>query len=267
MEPKKPTESPKQLDLGPSAPLSRLVVPITLDHRYDRGMAIATRLAERWSLPIHLRPLSRPQPDTIDLTHENLDPVLSFADELMPGDLVVTGTGQLEIGHPAMSFAQALSYEWDGPIVMVGPEARLDISLDGDVVAALDGTSCAPREIRIAALFAAALGSSLRFVRVVSPGAIAGTQRLGARRESASEAAYAIDLTEPIDLRDVSWTVIHTDDAASALADFVDRPDAAFLAITSPGMFALVHPRFGSICMEVVQASPRPVLVTRPIGF
>jgi len=267
MQPTKPTESPRQVDLGCGALLSRLVVPIKLGQSDDRGLAIARRLAERWTLPLHLRPLIHHEADTIDLTDDHLDPVVTLADELMPGDLVVIGTNQQEVGHPAMSFAQALSHEWDGPIVMVGPNAKLDVSLDGDVVAALDGSSLAPRGMRTVALFAAALGSRLGFVRVVSPGAITGTQRLGARRESAAEAAYAIDLTEPIDLRDVSWTVIHTDDAASALADFVDRHDAAFLAITSPGMFALIRPRFGSICMATVQASPRPVLVTRPADF
>ncbi len=267
MAPMKPTESPRQVDLGGGAPLSRLVVPLVLDRSDDRGAAIATRLAERWDLPIHFAPLTRLDPDAIDLTGNQPDSVAEFAAQLRPGDLVVMGTDQPVADQPTMSFAQAMTHEWDGPIVMVGPNARLDASLEGDVVAATDGSGSAARETQTGALLAAALGSHLRLIRVVGSGSLAGTRRLGARRKWTPDSAYALDLTQPIDLRDVSWHVVYTDDAASTLAAYVDRHDAAFLAISSPDMFALVRPRFGTICMAAVQACPRPVIVARPSDF
>ena len=288
-----PTESPRRVDLGAGTALSRIVVPVTLDHVSDRGVVTATRLAERWGLPIQLTSVATSVPDTIDLRlDENLesarealvasnpyvkadrqliaggpDPVTSLASELSTGDLVIMASSGAGADRRSMSFAQALSHEWGGPILMVGPNVDVSASLEGDVVAALDGSTVADPGIQAATGLAGALGSRLRLVRVVPGSLTAQVERVRYRADQLSEAAYVLDLTKRTGLPSVTWEIIHGDDTATALVEFVDATDAAFLAMATPAMFALVRPAFGSICTAVVQTATRPVIVIKPSRF
>lgn len=290
----KPTERPAPVDLGTGALISRLLVPVSTETRHrDRGLDIAARLAEGWGLPIHLISVVDGDAEIIDLTvgenlavvveraaaahpgvtisHETIvhssDPVSGLAAQLTQTDLVVMTSSGAGADHNSMSFAEALGYEWAGPIMMVGPEVAVDAPLDGDVVVALDRSVFAARGLRAAAGLANALGSSLRLVRVrpasPRPQSDRGLNRSGLR----SEAAYVLDLTEQQGFPSVAWEVLTTDDAVTTLTEFARRNDVAVLALVTTGMFTLTGPEFETACASLVQTSTRPVLASQPTTF
>ena len=279
------------VDLGTGSVLTRLVVPITLDHDHDRGVAVATRLAANWGLPLRLTSIDPDHSDSVDLTlggtlesirtslatsHPEVtvddellatgeDPISALAEQLDDGDLVVMASSGAGPDHVTMSFAQALSHEWGGPIVMVGPVVDIEASMDGDVIVALDGSGLAERGLAAATGLARALGGNVRLVQAVPRAMSAHVEELRARGEQVSESAYIRDVCDRADDPTLTWEIIHAEDPAEALVRFADEHDASFIAMATHGMSALVRPAFGSVCMATVRTSTRPLLVTRPV--
>jgi nucleotide-binding universal stress UspA family protein len=277
------------VDLGRSSPIGRIVVPITLDHRYDRGAAAAATLAARFGLPIRLVSIDLGTGDTVDLTRAEVihaardallagnpgltvedhllaavrDPAVALAAELAADDLVVLATGAME--GPAGSFAQQLTASTTGPVVMLGPEAALE-HLDGDLVVAVDGSVLAERAIPGALGLATALGVHVRLVQAVAPTIRAHVERLKEQGLRVSEYAYIRDLADRLDDPRVSWEVIHADDPAYALTNEARRIGASAIAMSTHAHTGFVAQVFGSVTMATVRYARCPVLVQRPVA-
>ncbi len=269
--------------------VERIVVPVTLDHRYDRGVSAAAALAERFDLPMRLVCVDLGTGDSVELergasleatrhavvaAHPALevddlvltgagDPAVALAGQLEDGDLVVLATEAME--GPAGSFAQHLVGNSSSPVLMFGPAADLG-DLDGDVMVAVDGSVLAERSIPAAFGFASALGSNITLVEVVSSVVSDHVRRLKERGERVSENAYIRDLAERLDDRRVSWKVVHHDDPALALSEAAREADAAMIVMSTHGREGFVAQVFNSIALETVRYSRCPVLVRRPVS-
>jgi nucleotide-binding universal stress UspA family protein len=277
------------IDLSTGMTVERIVVPVTLDHRYDRGVSAAVDIAERFDLPMLLVCVDLGTGDSIDLDRresmdaacsalvaahpgvvvEDLilagagDPAVALAARLEPQDLVVLATEAMD--GPAGSFAQHLVGNSNAPVLMFGPAAALD-SLVGDVVVAVDGSVLAERSIPAAFGFASALGSNIRLIEVVSNVVSDHVRRLREKGERVSENAYIRDLATRLDDPRVSWKVIHHDDPAIALSDAARNPDTAMIVMSTHGREGFVAQVFSSVALETVRYSRCPVLVQRPVA-
>jgi len=277
------------LDLSTGMTVERIVVPLTLDHRYDRGVSVAASLAERFGLPMLFVCVDLGAGDSIDLDRRALmdaacgafvaahpsivvddlvltaidDPAVALADHLESQDLVILATEAME--GPAGSFAQHLVGNSSSPVLMFGPAAAVG-DLEGDVVVAVDGSVLAERSIPAAFGFAAALGSNVRLMEVVPRAVSEHVRRLRERGERVSENAYIRDLAARLDDTRVSWMVIHHDDPAVALSEAARQADAAMIVMSTHGREGFVAQVFNSIALETVRYSRCPVLVQRPVS-
>lgn len=266
--------------------LRRIVVPVTLAHRYDRGVSLAANMAERWGVPVHLvsidvtgdteadtraalsqtrRAVASAHPAvTIDdelVLHS--DPVAAAVSILTTADMVVLATDGSQ-GDRRASFAQALAQEWGGPVVMVGPNATSHL-VEGEVVVALDGSALAERVLPVAR-WLAERQVGMRLVHVVRPDVADHVARLRAAGETVSESAYIRDVGARVGGpgTEIRWTVLHSEDPAEVLVDYVEREDIAFLVMATHGATGLVRATFGSTTMDVVAKASRPVWVQSP---
>lgn len=278
-----------RIELVPGTEIDRIVVPITLDHRWDRGVSFATQLADQWRLPIRLVTVVVGAEDAVSLESgraleearsalEKAHPELVVSDEVLaagarpelglvkalePGDLIVLATESAGSGDRAWSFAQALAHEWTGPVVMIGPAAAIDRTR-GDVVVGVDGSVLGERGLPLAKGLASLLDTHLWVIHVIPAVMTAHIEQLRARGERVSENGYVRDVAERLGGSGSSWEVVHADDAAAALVDVVRDRGAAFLVMATHGASGLVRPSFGSVCMDAVRQCSRPVVVIRP---
>lgn len=277
------------LELTPGHVVDRIVVPVTLEERHDRGVSAAAELAERFRLPVHLISVEVGAADAVSIvretamhaavdailaarpsvtvTHELLaateHPAAAFAAELDAADLAVLATSALD--GPAGSFAQESVGHTSNPVLMFGPNAPATLSI-GDVIVGLDGSVLSERIVPAARGFAAALGANVKLTQVVAPAVSSHVQRLRARGQNVAENAYLRDLWARLDDPSVSWEVIHHDDPAVALAAAVDAGHPAVLALATHGREGFVAHVFGSIAISTVRRASCPVLIQRPVG-
>lgn len=276
------------IELGAGVAVGRLVVPVTLDQRYDRGVSAAAALAERFGLPVLLvcvdlgdesvgldqGELMRRASAALVAAHPSVEvgdlvlggtaePAAVLAAQLEPGDLVVLATEAMD--DPSSSFAQHLASHSHAPVLMIGPVAELG-ALEGDVVVAVDGSVLAERCIPAARGFAAALGSNIKLVEAVSSVVSAHVHSLKERGERVSENAYIRDLADRLDDPRVSWEVVHHDDPAAALGEASRRTDVAMIVMSTHGRDGFVGQVFGSIALDTVRQARCPVLVQRPVA-
>ncbi|MFT5530790.1 MAG: hypothetical protein ACI91O_000803 [Candidatus Poriferisodalaceae bacterium] len=157
--------------LGDAREIQRVVAPITLQRRYEVGVAYAVRLADLWNLPVHLVSVdtegsSETAADLMSgatIVTETSSAAADLADLLQPSDRVVMSTAA--DADPTDSFAQEFVHLWAGPTILLGPEVDSEASLEGDVALGVDGSAMAERAAPIAVALAHLLGAHLRFVR------------------------------------------------------------------------------------------------------
>jgi nucleotide-binding universal stress UspA family protein len=276
-------------DLSVGVMAARIVVPITLDHRYERGTSAAATLAERFGIPLllvcvdlgtgdsirldrgELMTASRaalvaahPTVEVDDLVLAGIDDAASaLAAHLEVDDLVVIATEAMR--GPAGSFAQRLASISNNPVLMIGPDAVLG-DLKGDVIVAVDGSVLAERCLPAAFGFASALGSNIKLVEIVPHAVSEHVGRLQDRGELVSENAYIRDLVDRLPDGRVSWEVIHDDNPAQALTDAARRGNAAMMVMSTHGREGFVAQVFGSVTLDTVRYAKCPVLVQHPIS-
>lgn len=277
------------LDLGTGGPIARIVVPVSLQHTYDRGISAAAALAEWFGLPVRLLCAGLDADDSVDrdrgramqetraafvAAHPSTSveglvlasgspPAEALAGALAPGDLVVLATEAG--GGPVDSFAQQLAAASNTPILMIGPQATIG-RLVGDVFVAVDGSVLAERCLPAARGFAAALGSNVKLVEAIPSKVSEHVRRLRERGERVSENAYIRDLAERLGDPCVTWEIIHHDDPAGALSEAARHAGAAMIAMSTHGRDGFVGQVFGSVALETVRRAPCPVLVQRPLS-
>jgi nucleotide-binding universal stress UspA family protein len=163
--------------------------------------------------------------------------------------------GELLLG----SLSEQLVREAHVPVLMVGPHAVAPPT-DGVLAAAVDGTERSEAILPAANELAGALGMRLRLLQVIEP--ISGD-----RPEDVSETAYLsrVAATLPSD-PEVDYDVLHDDDAAKGLADYVTwQDDVAIVAIATRGLSGGARLRHGSTAFEVAHRVSVPVLILHAV--
>lgn len=279
------------------AAFDEIVVPLAPDHDSGRGVFVAAMLAERWGVPIRLISVERTAPDgavsiaaggrledaraALTARHRALavsdvllgaveDPVGALHGALRSGDLVVMATEAAgSDGGP--SFTEALADRWGGPLLLIGPQARLELAIEpgAEIVVAVDGSALAERALPLAMGLAHRFGVRPLLIQVVSTGHTAQLERLRARGEVVSDSAYVRDVAQRLG---VSWEVVHDDDPVAALVRVATDRTIPMLVLSTHGATGLARQVFGSVCMGVVHHAPCPVLVrsgyrSRPLAL
>lgn len=279
------------------AAFSEIVVPLAPEHDRDRGVVVAARLAERWDVPIRLVTVDRDASagsvsiaaggrledvrSTLAARHPSLaisdvlldavdEPVAALHDLLTSGDLVVMAAEAAGSGTRP-SFAEALADRWGGPLLLIGPQAQLDLDIEpgAEIVVGVDGSALAERSLPLVLALAHRLELRPLLIQVVSTDHAAQLRRLRARGEAVSDSAYLRDVAERMG---AGWEIVHDDDPVAALVRVATDRRIPLVVLSTHGATGLARQVFGSVCMGVAHWAPCPVLVrsgyrSRPLAL
>jgi nucleotide-binding universal stress UspA family protein len=163
--------------------------------------------------------------------------------------------GELLLG----SLSEQLVREAHVPVLVVGPHASAPAT-DGILAVALDGSDRSEAILPAAHDLAGELGMRLRLLQVIEPVS-------GDRPDDVSETAYLARVATTLpDQEAVDYDVLHDDDAANGLADYLERQeDVAMVAIATRGLSGGARLRHGSTAFEVAHRVGVPVLILHAV--
>ena len=154
------------------------------------------------------------------------------------------------------SVAERLVHQLAAPILLVGPDVRVEAPLhDRPVVIAVGAEHAKPETIAMVRAWADTMAAVPWVVTVVDPEA-GDDDRSGASGAVARQAEAMGD--------DVQWDVLHDDDPAAAIAQFADRIDAGSVIATTHGRVGFERLVTGSTSFAVAHQARCPVLVHQP---
>lgn len=261
---------------------TRVVVPFSGGEFSAGALRVAAAVAHASAVPIHLVSFGLTASHTIDLEASARDAaseignvpvvvkasqvddiVAALAKEVLdePGALVCMRSVGRAHAQPVLgSYAESVLREIFGPILLVGPQARVDgYSLAGDIVVASDGSATAKAVQPIASQWAISYHLT-PFVVSVSP-ATKGETNVAAEVAHVAHEAKAMER----DLgRAVAYDVLHSKHPADAIVEFARSRNAAAIAMATHGESGLRRLALGSVTMAVVHKAHCPVLVHRP---
>jgi nucleotide-binding universal stress UspA family protein len=268
--------------------MTHLLVPIDERETSHRAVPVAGRLARRLELPLHLH--TRVENDheaaaaqaaleriaTNYLADNEVKTATTFGDD--PVESIVTAAGATGIvcmgtaasfrfhdGHFG-SVAEGVTRTIGRPLFLVGPEM---VAHPGEptrkVVVAVDGSKLSEAGIEVGGRLAKRVDVPLWLVTVVSPKDEAKAQRAAGSSAIAGESNYVHNLARQImreHTLDVEYEVLHHDNPAQAIVEFVGEDGTAVL--TTHGRSGLSRFVAGSVATGVVAQSKRAVVVYRP---
>ena len=180
--------------------------------------------------------------------------------ESIEGSLVVmSSVGRGRSAAFLGSVAEELVRATFGPIVVVGPDADLDRTLDGPLVVAVDGSDASESVLPLAGAWGIELGATPWVVTVVDPDEPIARDIA----ETSYPARLARRLTGQTH-RVVEFEVLHHDHPAVALSRYADDVKASFLFASTHGRTGLARMSAGSVAMAVVHRARCPVVLVRP---
>ncbi|MFN3218895.1 MAG: universal stress protein [Acidimicrobiales bacterium] len=284
-------------DLDRLAAFSEIVVPLAAERDSSRGLYVAARLAERWDVPIRLISVDptgpagsvtiaaggrlegaraalmarHPALEVSDVLLGAVDePVAALHDALTAGDLVVLATDAAGTGTRP-SFAEALADRWGGPLLLIGPEADIDLDIEpgAEIIVGVDGSALAERALPLALAMAHRFELRPLLMQVVSTDHAAQLDRLRSRGEAVSDSAYLRDVAERLG---AGWEIVHDDDPVAALVRVTAERRVPLVVLSTHGATGLARQVFGSVAMGVVHGARCPVLVrsgyrSRPLAL
>jgi nucleotide-binding universal stress UspA family protein len=252
--------------------IDEIVLPISFTRIDDRITGIATQLALRWGIPIHLVNVS----ESVDATDPRLD---DYAVDLgrRHNDLVVhrthvfghdiaTGIASTVQAHSLLVMATDHADEWKVkgsiaekvlfhagvPVLFFGPHATA-LDLEGDVIVGLDGSVSAEAALQPAIGLSRALNTQLWLVQVVVDNVAADID--------SDVATYIQDQAAMVEGPGIhGWELIHSNDPVTALESFANARGAGFLVAGARGRTDPHRKTMGSITMGLVATARRPVL-------
>ncbi|MDH4148328.1 MAG: universal stress protein [Acidimicrobiia bacterium] len=276
--------------LGGPEPLTELVVPVVAKGFYDRGAAIAARLAVRWGTSVRLVHVATPS-DPVDEDAvaaaaarlraarpgvtvaadrvESVDDGPSAVADAVIGalrdrSLVVMATDHVTRWLGAGSVGEEIVRRAPMPVLLCGPHTDSE-HVFGALVVAVDGSPTAEAAMPEALALARGLSASLTAVQIVDAATTAHVARLRAEGEQVAESSYLSGLVADMEVAGVElgWEIIHADDPVEGILAFAGRKDAGMLVMGTHGLSGATRRAFGSVTMGVVEKSPTPVLVVR----
>ncbi len=258
---------------APDRPIA--VVDVPIDGRHEVALEVAAWLASIWAIPIRLLHVnaagSQPVLDLDGAAAEAVErwPELSFGAETLDGDdvaatiageatatsLLVVSTDNANAWAFKNSVAERLVHRASGPLILIGPQARLPED-NGDLVVACDGRPASIAALDAAIAMAPTLGRNLWLVRVVPTPDGDGA---GLRREAEADLhRWAEGIDPAIDAR---LEVIESNDPVSAIESFGARVGASFVVAGARRRDDATRTTMSSITMGLVATAGRPILV------
>lgn len=268
-------------DAAVEAPFAEVVVPLDGSLEAERALATALELVRRTGVPLrlisrvldgeaearsgYLAGLADRHAAVTDVETEIVrrdaipDAIL---EAVGPGTLVcMSSHGRSGLSRAVMgSVAEALLRSMAQPALVVGPQvAERAATLDGRIVACIDGSEASLRTLGPARRWSAALGLPLWLVEVGEP---TGRPAEWATHGDAHEAGGLASLgarTEGV----TAWEVLHDRHPAEALVDLTasGSEPAALLVMATHGHTGWDRLRLGSVTSAAVHRSTVPVLV------
>lgn len=268
-------------------PITEIAVPVRADRRYDRALAVAAKLAERWNVPVHIvhvriqgDPVDNDRLEVIRSAFDAQHPLIRTESTLVSDDDVA---GALESVVPATalivmssdhadhdgstSTAEEILRRLGGPALMVGPHADSEHVI-APITVALDGSPTAERALTAAVAFAASINSRIELVQVVNKATSDHVARLRAEGQNVSESGYLRDVADRMSAEghNVGWAVVHDEDPVHALIGANESVGGGPIVVGTHGDTGLSRRMLGSTAMGLVADNNFPVLVVTTGG-
>lgn len=273
--------------IGEFDPVTEITVPIQARDRYERGLAVAAALAERWRLPVHIAhvrlssdPVDNDRLEVVRSAFQARHPQIPTESTLVAGDAVpealapvVPRTALLVMSSDhadtdgTASIAEDILRDLGGVALLVGPRADSEHVI-ASVTVALDGSPTAERALPAGMAFAASLGTRAELVQVVNKATADHVARLREAGEQVSESGYVRSVADRLaaEGHNVGWEIVHDEDAVHGLLSSNERLGGGPIVIGTHGDTGLARRMLGSTAMGLVAGNNFPVLVVTTGG-
>jgi nucleotide-binding universal stress UspA family protein len=181
--------------------------------------------------------------------------------ESFPGSIaVMSSVGRGRSAAMIGSIAEEILGSLFGPIMVVGPDSRIDqTDFRGDLIVPVDGSETSETALGLAVAIGIALSARVWVVSVVDPPAPSGSE--------ASESAYAAHLAHKLaeqSHHEVAYEVLHGSHPDKAIVEQAKSMNASVIVASTHGRTGLARIRAGSVAMRIVRHAPCPVILNRP---
>ena len=184
------------------------------------------------------------------------------AEEIGGTMIVMSSSGHGRSAAVLGSVADDVLRAMFGPIVVVGPNAKVPDSWTGDIVVPVDGSEFSELALPLAAAWGIAWGATPWVVEVLEDSVPAGVD--------VAESSYAHRLARALARQshhDVEYEVLHGRSPAHAIADFAALNDARLIMMSTHGRTGFDRLTAGSVAAAVVHEASCPVVLQRPPRF
>lgn len=184
------------------------------------------------------------------------------AEEVDGSMVVMSSSGHGRSAAVLGSVADDVLRAMYGPIVVVGPNAKVPAAFTGDIVVPVDGSEFSELSLPLAAAWGIAWGATPWVVEVLTEPVPAGVD--------VAESSYAHRLAQTLEEtshHDVEFEVLHGRSPGDAIADFAALRDARLIVMSTHGRSGLERLTTGSVAANVVHAAACPVVLHRPPRF
>jgi len=272
---------------GEFEPTSEITVPVLARDRHDPSLTLASELAARWGVGVHIVHVRLPD-DPVDndrleeirsafrARHPNTEVASTlvagesvpeaFAPVVAPRALTVMRSEHAARGGSA-SVAEGIMRLAGGPCLIIGADADHE-HLDRPVVIALDGSPTAERALDTAVAFAESIDQRLVLVQVVTSATSAHVAKLRSEGQRVSESGHLRSIADRLadNGHQVGWEVVHADDAVTGILGAVRSLGAGVITLGTHGDSGLARRMLGSTAMGLVAEGSCPVLMATTGG-
>jgi nucleotide-binding universal stress UspA family protein len=255
-----------------------LIVPVDGSTTAERGLRVATQLAERLEacdvvvVSVDLDVAERQQPYVDSLLDRTETTTVDVRGECHAGDVAavvariaarepdaavcMTTRGRGRVAAPLLgSVATEVLRAVDGPTVLVGPKCDDDWWHEPPRLVACWAGDASNPILAPAAAYSDALGMELSLLCVFHP--------LDVQASVDPEAQFAPALEQLDRSTPVPTVALHEELPAYAIAQYARELPATLLALTTHARTGLGRAVLGSVALDVVHESPCPVLALR----
>jgi nucleotide-binding universal stress UspA family protein len=153
-----------------------------------------------------------------------------------------------------------------GPVTIVGPRCRPATRSYEQLVVPLDGSLFAADVLPFACTMADRFGLLVHLVSAVSPAFVPQARAAGMEGPEVLEANYVADVAKKLHAEGVkvTWEVLHRDEPAPAIVDYVETLSAPLVALTTHGRAGWTEAVVGSVATDIVHACAAPTFLVKP---
>ena len=181
--------------------------------------------------------------------------------ESVPGAItVMSSVGRGRSAAMIGSIAEELLGALFGPVMVVGPDSRIDqTDFTGEMIVPVDGSETSESVLGLAGAIGIALSARVWVVTVTESGVPSGSE--------GTESAYAANLAHRLSEQshhEVSYEVLHGKHPDRAIVEQAKALNASLILASTHGRTGLARIRAGSVAMKIVRHAPCPVILNRP---